>query len=42
MLGRIEELEKREHEREKLLAEVVPLMDGRGYDTGAVKAVLGG
>ena len=41
VLGRIEDLEARERQREELLAEVVPLMEGRGYDVGAVKAVMG-
>ena len=39
VLGRIEELEAREREREELLAELVPAMEERGH--GAVKAVLG-
>ena len=42
MLGRIEELEAREREREELLAELAPAMEARGHDTGAVKTVLGG
>ena len=42
VLGRIEELEAREREREKLLTELVPAMEGRGYDSGAVKAAVGG
>ncbi len=42
VLGRIEELEAREREREELLAELVPAMEARGYDTEAVKAVVGG
>src|SRR5829696_8493675 len=42
VLGRIEELESREREREELVAELVPAMEVRGYDKGAVKAVLGG
>ena len=42
VLGRIEELEAREREREKMLAELVPAMESRGYDKGAVKAVMGG
>ena len=41
VLGRIDELEAREREREELLAELVPAMESRGYDTGAVKVVLG-
>src|ERR671917_2632008 len=40
VLGRIEELEAREREREELLAELVPAMESRGYDTGDVKAVM--
>ena len=42
VLGRIEELEAREREREELLAELVTAMEAEGYDTEAVKAVLGG
>ena len=42
VLGRIEELEAREREREELLAELVPAMEERGYDTDAVKAMLDG
>ena len=41
VLGRIEELEARERERKELLAEVLPLMEGRGYDAGDVKAKMG-
>ena len=41
VLGRIEELEAREREREELLAKLVPAMEARGHETGAVKAVLG-
>jgi hypothetical protein len=39
VLGRIEELEAREREREKMLAELVPAMESRGYDKGALEAV---
>ena len=42
VLRRIEELEEREREREEILSELVPAMEVRGYDTGDVKAVLGG
>jgi uncharacterized protein (UPF0335 family) len=42
VLERIEVLEEREREREELLAELVPAMEARGYDTQAVKAVMGG
>ena len=42
VLGRIEELEAREREREELLSELVPAMEVRGYDTGALKAALDG
>jgi uncharacterized protein (UPF0335 family) len=42
VLERIETLEERERERQELLAKVVSLMESRGYDTGAVKAVMGG
>jgi hypothetical protein len=41
VLGRIQELEKREREREEILSDLIPAMDSRGYDTGAVKAVMG-
>ena len=41
VLERIEVLEEREREREELLAKLVPAMESRGYDTGAVKAVMG-
>ncbi len=41
VLGRIEELEEREREREELLAELVPAMEAEGFDTEAVKAVMG-
>lgn len=42
VLGRIEELEARELEREELVAELVPEMEAMGYDAGTVKAVMGG
>ena len=42
VLGRIEELAVREREREELLAEIVPAMETRGYDTGAVREAMGG
>jgi hypothetical protein len=42
VLGRIEELEAREREREELLAELVPAMEARGHDAGSVKALVGG
>jgi hypothetical protein len=42
VLGRIEELEAREWEWEELLAELVPTMEVREYDTGAVKEMMGG
>ena len=42
VLGRIEELEKRGRGREELLAKLVPAMEARGYDAGALKAVMGG
>ena len=42
VLGRIGELEARERERTELLIELVPAMEAWGYDTGAVKAVMGG
>ena len=42
VLERIETLEEREREREELLAQLVPAMEARGYDAGAVKTVMGG
>ena len=42
VLGRIEELEAREREREEILSELVPAMEVRGYDTESVKAVMSG
>ena len=42
VLRRIEELEAGEREREELLSELIPAMEARGYDAGAVKAVMGG
>ena len=41
VLERIEELEVRERERKALLAELVPAMGARGYDPGAVRAMMG-
>src|SRR5215207_5617215 len=40
VLGRIEELEARERERVELLAELVPAMEVRGCDTGAVREAM--
>jgi hypothetical protein len=42
VLGRIEELETREREREELLSELGPAMEARGYDAVAVAAAMGG
>jgi uncharacterized protein (UPF0335 family) len=42
VLGRIEELEAREREREEMLAELVPAMEARGYDTEDMKAMVRG
>jgi hypothetical protein len=42
VIGRLEELEAREQVREVLLAELIPAREARGYDTGALKTVLGG
>jgi uncharacterized protein (UPF0335 family) len=42
VLRRIEELEVREQKLEEILSELVPAMKARSYDTGAVKAVMGG
>jgi hypothetical protein len=41
VLERIEVLEAQERERQELLSELVPAMEARGYETGAVKAVVG-
>lgn len=40
VLWRIEELEEREHEREEMLAELIPAMEARGYEPGDLQAVL--
>ena len=42
VLGQIQELDERECEREELLTELIPEMEVRGHDAGAVKAVTGG
>ena len=42
ILGRIEALEEQERERRDLLAQLVPLMESRGYEATDVRAVLGG
>jgi uncharacterized protein (UPF0335 family) len=42
VLGRIEDLEAREREREELIDQLAPAMESRGYDTGAVRVVMGG
>jgi hypothetical protein len=42
VLGRFEELEAREREREELLAEIVPAMEARGCDARTVRAMTGG
>jgi hypothetical protein len=34
VLGRIEELEARERQREELLTELIPEMEARGHHTG--------
>jgi uncharacterized protein (UPF0335 family) len=41
VLERIEVLEEREREREEMLAVLIPAMEMRGYDTGALRAVMG-
>jgi uncharacterized protein (UPF0335 family) len=41
-LERIATLEVREREREELLTELIPAIEVRGFDTSAVKAVMGG
>jgi hypothetical protein len=40
VLGRIEELEAREHERVELVAKLVPAMEARGFDAGDLRAVV--
>ena len=42
VLERIEVLEEREREKQELLAKLVLAMKTRGYDTGAINAVVGG
>jgi uncharacterized protein (UPF0335 family) len=42
VLGRIEELEAREREKEELLDGVTAMAEEHGLDAGALKAVLGG
>ena len=42
VLRRIEELEEREREKEEILAKLVPAMEARGYETGALRPVVGG
>jgi hypothetical protein len=42
VLERIEELEAQERERKELFAELLPAMEARGHDVGAVKAVMDG
>jgi hypothetical protein len=41
VLGRIEELEAREREREEILSEIVPAMEARGHDAGVLQVVIG-
>ena len=42
VLERIEVLEGQERERQEILSGLIPAMEARGYDTGTVKAVMGG
>ena len=42
VLGRIEELEAREREREELVAEITAMALEHGFDAGTMKAVMGG
>jgi hypothetical protein len=42
VLGRIEELEARERERDEASSDLAPAMEEQGYDAVAMKAVLGG
>jgi hypothetical protein len=41
VLGRIEELEEREREKEELAAELVPAMGARGYDPPPIREAMG-
>jgi hypothetical protein len=41
VLGRIEELEEREREKEELAAELVPAMEARGYDPPPIREAMG-
>ena len=41
VLGRIEELEEREREKEELLAEIATVAEEHGLEAGALKAVMG-
>ena len=41
MLERVEVLEEQERERREMLSALSQAMKARGYDTGAVKAVMG-
>jgi hypothetical protein len=40
VLERIETLEEQERERQEILSQLIPVMEARGYDTRALKAVL--
>lgn len=42
VLRRIEVLEEQERDRQEMLAKLIPAMQARGYDTQAVRAVMGG
>ena len=42
VLGRIEELEEREREKEELLAQVDAVAEEHGLDAGPLRAVLAG
>ena len=42
VLEPIEEPEERLRERQEILSEIVPAMEARGYNTGGLKAVMGG
>jgi uncharacterized protein (UPF0335 family) len=41
VLERIEVLEEHERERQEILSELIPAMEARGHDTGAVKVMMG-
>ncbi len=42
VLERIEVLEEQERERREILSQLIPALEARGHDAGAVKVVMGG